>query len=190
MIVFSSAINGAEKEGVFRTGVPSSVTFSSMSYTCSGQYWANAGVVTDPRTFNDNTSALFNILQAAADLGIKRIISASSNQLYGFAGAPPLFVPVDEAHPARPVNSYALSKLVGEQTAEYFSRTRGLEVLSFRIMGTRAPEELPAETVAMGGDPAGEAWLLWTRTDARDVATACRQAVEVDSVESSRLLTV
>jgi nucleoside-diphosphate-sugar epimerase len=82
------------------------------------------------------------------------------------------------------VNSYALSKLVGEQTAEYFSRTRGLEVLSFRIMGTRAPEELPAETAAMGGDPAGEAWLLWTRTDARDVATACRQAVEVDSVES------
>jgi nucleoside-diphosphate-sugar epimerase len=28
--------------------------------------WANAGVVTDPRTFNDNTSALFNVLQAAA----------------------------------------------------------------------------------------------------------------------------
>ena len=28
--------------------------------------WANAGIVTDPRTFNDNTSALFNVLQAAA----------------------------------------------------------------------------------------------------------------------------
>lgn len=28
--------------------------------------WANAGMVTDPRTFNDNTSALFNVLQAAA----------------------------------------------------------------------------------------------------------------------------
>ena len=97
--------------------------------------WANAGMVTDPRTFNDNTSATFNIMQAAADLGIKRVISASSNQLYGFAGAPPEFVPVTEAHPPRPVNSYALSKLVGEQTAEYFTRTRGLEVLSFRIMG-------------------------------------------------------
>ena len=56
-------------------------------------------------------------------------------------------------------------KLVGEQTAEYFSRTRGLEVLSFRIMGTRAPEELPAETAAMGGDPAGEAWLLEERAE-------------------------
>ena len=28
--------------------------------------WANAGIVTDPRTFNDNTAALFNVLQAAA----------------------------------------------------------------------------------------------------------------------------
>jgi nucleoside-diphosphate-sugar epimerase len=119
-----------------------------------------------------------------ADLGIKRVISASSNQLYGFAGAPPVFVPVDESHPPRPVNSYALSKLVGEQTAEYFSRTRGLEVLSFRIMGTRTPGELPEETAAMGDDPAGAAWLLWTRTDARDVATACRQAIEVDEVKS------
>jgi nucleoside-diphosphate-sugar epimerase len=91
---------------------------------------------------------------------------------------------VDETHPPRPVNSYALSKLVGEQTAEYFSRTRGLEVLSFRIMGTRTPEELPEETAAMGADPAAGAWLLWTRTDARDVATACRLAVEVDAVES------
>ena len=119
-------------------------------------------MVTDPRTFGDNTTALFNVLQASADLGIKRVISASSNQLYGFAGAPPLFVPVDENHPARPINSYALSKLVGEQTAEYFNRTRGMEVLSFRIMGTRAPDELPEETAAMKDDAAGAAWLLWT----------------------------
>ena len=140
-------------------------------------------MVTDPRTFGDNTTALFNVLQASADLGIKRVISASSNQLYGFAGAPPLFVPVDENHPARPINSYALSKLVGEQTAEYFNRTRGMEVLSFRIMGTRAPDELPEETAAMKDDAAGAAWLLWTRTDARDVATACAQAVEVATVE-------
>ena len=112
-------------------------------------------MVTDPRTFGDNTTALFNVLQASADLGIKRVISASSNQLYGFAGAPPVFVPVTEDHPARPINSYALSKLVGEQTAEYFNRTRGMEVLSFRIMGTRAPDELPEETAAMKDDAAG-----------------------------------
>ena len=54
-----------------------------------------------------------------------------------------------------------------------------MEVLSFRIMGTRAPDELPEETAAMKDDAAGAAWLLWTRTDARDVATACAQAVEV-----------
>ena len=61
--------------------------------------WANAGVVPDTRTYGDNVQGTFNLFQACVDLGIQRVISASSAQVYGFAKAPPVYVPVDEAHP-------------------------------------------------------------------------------------------
>ena len=76
--------------------------------------WANAGMVPDTRTYGDNVQATFNVFQAAADMDVRRIVSASSNQVYGFAGAPPLYAPVDEGHPLRPLNCYALSKMAGE----------------------------------------------------------------------------
>lgn len=146
--------------------------------------WANPGVVPDTRTYADNTAGTFNLLQAAADLGIRRVVSASSNQVYGFFEAPPLYAPVDEEHPCRPVNCYALSKTAGEQAAEYFSRHKGLEILSLRILGTRMPDEIPGDIAKIAADPASAAKLLWTRTDARDAAVACRLAVEADAVES------
>jgi nucleoside-diphosphate-sugar epimerase len=146
--------------------------------------WSNAGVVPDPRTYGDNVQGTFNLFQACADMGIKRIVSASSAQVYGFAGAPPLYAPVDEDHPLRPVNSYALSKMAGEQAADYFVQNFGLTILSFRIMGVRPVERIGPEIAAMAQDPASGSWLLWTRTDARDAARACRQAIEISSVES------
>lgn len=146
--------------------------------------WADAGKVPDPRTYGENVVGTFNLFQACADLGIQRIVSASSAQVYGFAGAPPLYAPVDEEHPLRPVNAYALSKVVGEQAADYFVQNFGLTILSFRFMGVRAPGRIAAEIDAMSQNPSSGAWLLWTRTDARDAAVACRLAIEIDEVES------
>ena len=146
--------------------------------------WANAGVVPDTRTYGDNVQGTFNLFQACADLGIQRIVSASSAQVYGFAKAPPVYVPVDEAHPLRPANCYALSKVVGEQAADYFVERFGMTILSFRLMGIRTPAQLDAELDLLAQDPGGGTSLLWTRTDARDAAVACRLAVEVESVAS------
>lgn len=140
--------------------------------------WPNAGLVPDSRTYGENVQGTFNILQASADLGVQRVILASTNQIYGFAGAPPLYAPVDEAHPPRPINSYALSKLAAEQAGDYFVRNYGLSVLAFRLMGVRTPEQLPAEIEQMQRNPETGAALLWTRTDARDAGQACRLAIE------------
>ena len=145
--------------------------------------WPNPGHVPDTCTYSDNTAGTFNVFQASADLGIKRVVAASSNQVYGLAGAPPLYAPVDEAHPLRPVNCYALSKMAGEQAADYFCRNFNIEILSFRILGTRTPAELPGDIAQIAADPASSGRLLWTRTDARDVALACRLAIEADAVE-------
>jgi len=146
--------------------------------------WANAGVVPDTRTYGDNTRGTFNLFQACADLGIRRVVSASSAQVYGMAATPPVYVPLDEQHPCRPVNCYALSKVAGEQAAEYFAAKYGMEILSFRFMGVRRPAEMGAEIERLTADPNSGGSLLWTRTDVRDAAAACRLAVEAEGVET------
>jgi len=146
--------------------------------------WANAGVVPDTRTYGDNVQGAFNIFQACADLGVKRIIFASSAQVYGLAEAPPVYVPLDEDHPLRPDNCYALSKMAGEQAADYFIARWGLTILSFRFMGVRTPVELNMEIDRMMCDPRSGARLLWTLTDVRDAAWACRLALEAENVAS------
>jgi len=146
--------------------------------------WANAGMVPDTRTYGENVQGTFNIFQACADLGIKRIIYASSAQVYGLARAPPVYVPVDEDHPLRPANCYALSKMAGEQAADYFITRWGLTILSFRFMGIRTPVELNAGIDRMMRDPRNGARLLWTLTDVRDAALACRLAIEAENVAS------
>ncbi len=58
--------------------------------------------------------------------------------MYGFAAAPPHYVPVDEDHPARPANCYALAKMANESAADYFVARYGMTILSFRFMGVRS----------------------------------------------------
>jgi nucleoside-diphosphate-sugar epimerase len=145
--------------------------------------WSDPGIVPDARTYADNVAGAFNVLDAAASLGLRRVIQASSAQVYGFAEHDPLFAPVTEDHPLRPLNSYALAKIASEQAADYFV-LKGLNVLTFRIMGVRAPEDLRAEIDRALNQPEAERFLLWTRTDARDIAIACRQALEQDVVPS------
>jgi nucleoside-diphosphate-sugar epimerase len=144
--------------------------------------WSDAGLAADTRVYDDNVTGTFNLLQACADLGIQRVVSASSAQVYGFQGAPPISVPVGESHPVRPVNCYALGKVASEDAAEYFTNRYGLTILSFRFMGVRAPADIAHEIERMAADPASGSWLLWTRTDARDAATACRLAIEAEAV--------
>lgn len=146
--------------------------------------WANDSQVPASRTFGENVQGTFNLLQACADLGVRRVVSASSDHVYGVVGAPPLYVPIDEQHPLRPVYPYALSKVVSEQIAGYFIARHGLEVLSFRLMGVRTPSQLDVEIDRILQDPKIGLHLLWTRCDARDAALACRLAVEVEGVAS------
>ncbi len=144
--------------------------------------WANPGHVPDQDTYRDNTTSTFNLFQACADLGIKRVVSASSAQVYGFRDHAPKYARIDESHVLHPLNCYAESKIAGESAAEYFSDNFGLEIGSFRFMGVRLPSQIRADIENMKKDPASGRWLMWTRTDARDAAEACRLAVEVEQL--------
>lgn len=147
--------------------------------------WSDPGIVADSRTFADNTAATFNLLNVCASMGIGRVIVASSAQVYGFAEHSPVFAPVDETHPLRPLNAYALSKICGEETAAYFAARSAMTIASLRIMGARAPEDLEAEISALkAASPEVGRFLLWNRTDARDIARACRLALTSPTTKS------
>jgi len=144
--------------------------------------WANPGHVPDQDTYRDNTTGTFNLFQASADLGIQRVVSASSAQVYGLRDFAPEYARMDETHPVHPLNCYAESKLAGESAADYFHANYGMSIASFRFMGVRLPSQIAADIETIKQDPPSGRWLLWTRTDARDAAAACRLAVEAESL--------
>ena len=170
------------------------LTDSGQIYGALGQFkaeavvhmgaWANPGHVPDQDTYRDNTTGTFNLFQACADLGICRIVSASSAQVYGLRSHAPEYVRMDEEHALHPLNCYAESKVASESAADYFSCNYGLSIASFRFMGVRLASQIDAEIDRLKADPASGKWLFWTRTDARDAAIACRQAIEVEGLES------
>lgn len=144
-----------------------------------------ANIKTSEVTFQNNVVSTYNILEAAAGLGIRKAVIASSESSYGicFAVNPlgPQYVPMDEAHPQLPEDSYGLSKVVNEQTAEMFQRRTGIQVVSLRIGNVIDPsayERFPSFI----HDPAQRDRILWSYIDTRDVASACQLAIETDGL--------
>jgi UDP-glucose 4-epimerase len=89
----------------------------------------------DQETMQVNAMGTWNLFEAARQAGVRRVVQCSSSSVTGIDATnpamPPLYLPIDEAHPARPTDAYGLSKLCGEHIAEAFSR-RGLEVVVIR----------------------------------------------------------
>ncbi|MDF2922136.1 MAG: galE [Paenibacillaceae bacterium] len=136
-------------------------------------------------TFGNNVMSTYNVLEAAAGLGIRKAVIASSESSYGivFAKRPliPQYLPLDEEHPQLPEDSYGLSKIVNEQTAEMFNRRTGMQVVSFRIGNVITPE-MYGNFPGFIHDPAKRKGILWSYIDARDMASACRLAIEAEGL--------
>src|SRR6185295_18061655 len=80
--------------------------------------------VNDPVTSNRaNIDASINVLVAARDAGVKRLVYAGSSSVYG--DLPTL--PKREDMPINPLSPYALQKLVSEQYCQMFTRLYGFE---------------------------------------------------------------
>jgi len=89
--------------------------------------------------FRINCSGTYNVYQAAAEEGIKKISCASSINALGFNyGLVPFeieYFPVDEQHPVRTTDSYSFSKQVTEDIAGYFWRREGISSINLRLPG-------------------------------------------------------
>ena len=99
--------------------------------------------VKDPLTSNRaNVDATLNMLVAARDAGVKRLVFAASSSAYG--DTPTL--PKHEGMPTGPLSPYALQKVVGEQYLQMFTRLYGIETVSiryFNVFGARQDPSSP-----------------------------------------------
>ena len=147
-------------------------------------------ILTQSETFRINTMSTYNVFAACAQLGIGRVVWASSETLIGIPlqDQPPQFAPIDETHPRLPEFHYALSKLVGEEMASQFSRWHGISFVGLRISNIMLEEDYRNRFPGFWDDPTIRAWNLWGYVDHRDVALACHRALLADVEGSEEFL--
>lgn len=91
-----------------------------------------------PETYVDtNIKGTLNILQAARDLGVSRVVHTSTSEVYGTAR----FVPITEDHPLQGQSPYSASKIAADQLAYSFYTSFGLPVSVIRPFNTYGPRQ-------------------------------------------------
>ncbi|MGH9254533.1 MAG: NAD-dependent epimerase/dehydratase family protein, partial [Vicinamibacterales bacterium] len=97
--------------------------------------------VQDPLTSHvANVDATVNVLIAARDAGVKRLVYAGSSSAYG--DTPTL--PKVETMPGAPLSPYALQKLIGEQYCQMFTQLYRLETVTIRYFNVFGPRQDPS----------------------------------------------
>lgn len=96
--------------------------------------------VDDPLGANDNNiTGTLNVLVAAKEFGVKKVVYASSSSVYGDCKK---FPQKENFYPS-PVSPYAVSKLAGEYYCVMFSKTYGLPTVSLRYFNVFGPKQPP-----------------------------------------------
>lgn len=138
-------------------------------------------ILTDAETFRINTLSTYHVFSVAVEMGLERVVWASSETLLGlpFDRHDPAYAPIDEQHPLWPEFHYALAKLAGETLADQFARWSGIPFVSLRYSNVMEEHDY-ARFAGFQDDPGIRAWNLWGYVDARDVAQCTRLALEAD----------
>jgi len=107
----------------------------------------HAAIASVPKSMSDpiqnhesNATGTLNLLLAARDAGVRRVVFASSSSVYGNQEA----LPIHEALPLDPLSPYAASKLTGELYMRILSRFFGVETVCFRYFNVFGPNQDPS----------------------------------------------
>ena len=105
-----------------------------------------AALASVPRSIDDpvrsnaaNIDGTLNVLVAARDAGVKRLVYAASSSAYGDSET----LPKVETMPTAPKSPYAVSKLSGEQYTSVFAQVYGMQTLSIRYFNVFGPRQDP-----------------------------------------------
>jgi len=86
-------------------------------------------------TFRSNVTGTLNVLLAARDAGVGRVVYSASSSSYG----PQNKLPLSEDMPSRPLNPYALSKYIGEELCKEFTELYKFDTISLRYFNVYGP---------------------------------------------------
>ena len=91
-----------------------------------------------PQTYAvTNVLGAINVLQAARDENVERVVHTSTSECYGTAQ----YVPIDERHPLQGQSPYSASKIGADMVAESYWRSFGLQVATIRPFNTFGPRQ-------------------------------------------------
>jgi hypothetical protein len=128
------------------------------------------GMGASQEIFRINCSGTFNVYQAAAEAGIKRVVTASSINAFGYNFGIKDFtiqyLPIDEAYPTLTSDPYSFSKQVTEDIADYFWRREGISGVCLR---------LPAVIDVVNG---WQAWRTGVKTETKALFELLQQQPE------------
>jgi len=153
--------------------------------------WSGTG----EQILKDNVNGAWNVLQAAEEAKVKRVVLCSSDSVIGFTVMSgnlkrPEYLPIDTSHVLRPTDPYALSKQISETMGRSFFERGNIEIIALRPVfvlyeemygevKARAKDPSNYKGPAVGGPSAAGGGPLWHYVDPRDVASAFRCALEV-----------
>ncbi|MEV1175558.1 NAD(P)-dependent oxidoreductase [Nonomuraea sp. NPDC049784] len=184
---------------VFERSEPGRPRYQQAELTDAGQAFAvvrgadavvHAAAIPDPTAnpphvvFQNNLMATFNMIEAAVRFGVSRFVNISSETVPGFFFPErpflPDYAPVDEEHPIRPQDPYALAKHFGEQLMDAAVRRSDIRCISLRPSWVQhegnyernlGPQVRDASEIGAG---------LWSYIDVYDLADAIVLATESD----------
>ena len=126
--------------------------------------------------FQNNLMATFNVLEAAVRFGVSRFVHVSSETVPGFFFPErdwlPDYVPVDEEHPIRPQDPYALSKYFGELLMDAAVRRSDIRCISIRPSWVQHEGNYERNLGPQVRDPSVLSASFWSYIDVYDLADA------------------
>ena len=185
------------QRGTFERPEPGEPDYMEADLTNAGDAYAvvrgvdavvHTAAIPDPNhnppdvVFGNNLMATFNALEAAVRGGVTRFVNTSSETVPGFFFAErkflPDYVPVDEEHPIRPQDPYALSKHFGEQLMDAAIRRSDIRCISIRPSWVQHEGNYERNIGPLVRDPDELTESLWSYIDVYDLADAMCLAVE------------
>ena len=185
--------------GVFERPGPEEPAYLQADLTSAGDAFAvvrgmdavvHAAAIPDPThnlpatVFQNNLMATFNVVEAAVRSSVSRLVNISSETVPGFFFPErpflPDYVPVDEDHPIRPQDPYALSKYFGELLMDAAVRRSDLRCISIRPCWVHHEGNYEGNLGPQVRDPALLSPNFWSYIDVYDLADSIVLAVQSD----------